>query len=411
MPEEAVLERPVTPPINPLSSAFESDDFLRGLGQAMKEDGVNDPELKVPEKLPEKKVEEPKVVLKDDKGKPAENKTSTDAKEDDEPDDIKKASEATQSSWKKLKLSKKTIEQERDKWKADYDKTAVELKTVREQADAASKSVPKELNLAENPEYLRIKKEAEEYSKRLEELDVERHPKFVAHFEGRINQQLEIAKRLAGDKGVDIMKLPPGVYRDEQIETLALELSPVKQAQLATVVTRMDEISMERSSEIARAKESYKTIKEQETMAEKSLQSQRENVFKTALTAASDNANGVSVYQPKDGDEEWNKALRERVQLAGAIYGGKLKPEDAANAALWSAAAPALLSLYRNEKASFDTQKTELTNRVQALEKEIQDLRVASPKPGGDNTVTDKRVDGPGGIDQLVDGASEFLSR
>ena len=327
------LEQPATEqPINPMSSAFSTPEFKSSIANLFPDEPPDEaiaaPTTKPPEPPPTPapakapaKAEPPKVETKSDDAIP-------ELPESEIPAEIK--SPKARDNFKKQHHAKVLAERERDKFKADYQKAFDDLKAARGEIDTFKSAAPKELNLAENPEYQRLKAEAEEYSKRIQQLEVRKHPKFEEHFNGRINAQMEIAKRVGGDKAAAILKLPAGEYRDEKLEELAAELTPVKAAQVAGVASRLDEINAEMEAEITKATENYKVIKEQQAQSERATQSTRESAFKNILAAASEN----ELFKPKEGDEAWNKGVQERIALAEKIYNGKMKPEEAAHAAL-----------------------------------------------------------------------------
>ena len=87
------------------------------------------------------------------------------------------------------------------------------------------------------------------------------------------------------------------------------------------------------------------------------------------LAEAQDN---VPMYQLREGDEEWNTGVRERVQLAKKILLEQNSFEDAATAALWAASGGALLE-----------QNAALTEHNRRMNAELEKLKGAEPSSHG----------------------------
>lgn len=188
-----------------------------------------------------------------------------------------------------------------------------------------------------------LQQERDTLSERVRLLDVERHPEFVKKYEGKINGVFNSVKSLVGSDGerlVGLLKSPESDYRNSQIDDIVEGLSPSKKAKLGALIVKYDEINSERASEISEAKSDYDAIISK-------YQQDNEEGTKVALESASktwakvsENARALEIFEPRDGDEEWNGELNERLSLAQQIFNGENSEEDLAKAALWAAAAP-----------------------------------------------------------------------
>ena len=188
-----------------------------------------------------------------------------------------------------------------------------------------------------------LQEERDALSERVRLLDVERHPEFVKKYEGKINGVFESVKSLVGSDGerlVGLLKSPESDYRNSQIDDIVEGLSPSKKAKLGALIVKYDEINGERSAEISEAKSDYDAIISK-------YQQDNEEGTKAALESASktwakvsENARALEIFEPREGDEEWNGELNERLNLAQQIFNGENSEEDLAKAALWAAAAP-----------------------------------------------------------------------
>jgi hypothetical protein len=247
----------------------------------------------------------------------AEAPTSTDA-DSDIPETIKSTKAA--DAFRKIKEEKALLAKQLDELKSG--KTAnpnyeAQLKTLQEERDALSERV-------------RI-------------LDVERHPEFVKKYEGKINGVFDSVKNLVGSDGerlVGLLKSPESDYRNSQIDDIVEGLSPSKKAKLGALIVKYDEINGEKASEISEAKSDYDAIISK-------YQQDNEQGTKAALESAtktwakvSENARALEIFEPREGDDEWNGELNQRLSLAQQIFNGENSEEDLAKAALWAAAAP-----------------------------------------------------------------------
>jgi hypothetical protein len=188
-----------------------------------------------------------------------------------------------------------------------------------------------------------LQQERDALSERVRILDVERHPEFVKKYEGKINGVFDSVKSLVGSDGerlVGLLKSPESDYRNSQIDDIVEGLSPSKKAKLGALIVKYDEINNEKASEISEAKADYDAIISK-------YQQDNEQGTKAALESAtktwqkvSENARALEIFEPRDGDEEWNGELNERLSLAQQIFNGENSEEDLAKAALWAAAAP-----------------------------------------------------------------------
>ena len=227
-------------------------------------------------------------------------------------------------------------------------KAAEAFRKIKEEKAALAKQL-EEIKSAKNPsedyetKLKTLSEEREALSERLRLLDIERHPEFVKKYEGRINNVFESVKGLVGSDGdrlVSLLKAPESDYRNSQIDDIVDQLSPAKKAKLGALIVKHDEIQNERASEIAEAKSDYESIiskyqQDESTNTKAAL----EEANKT-WSKVSENARALEIFEPRDGDDEWNSELTQRMDLARQIFNGENSEEDLAKAALWAAAAP-----------------------------------------------------------------------
>ena len=227
-------------------------------------------------------------------------------------------------------------------------KAADAFRKIKEEKAQLSKQLEefkagKSLSLNSEAQLKTLQEERDALSERVRLLDIERHPEFVKKYEGKINSVFESVKGLVGTDGerlVGLLKSPESDYRNSQIDDIVDGLSPSKKAKLGALIVKYDEINGERSAEISEAKSDYDAIISK-------YQQDNEEGTKAALESASktwakvsENARALEIFEPREGDEEWNGELNQRLSLAQQIFNGENSEEDLAKAALWAAAAP-----------------------------------------------------------------------
>jgi hypothetical protein len=188
-----------------------------------------------------------------------------------------------------------------------------------------------------------LQEERDALSERVRLLDIERHPEFVKKYEGKINSVFESVKGLVGTDGerlVGLLKSPESDYRNSQIDDIVEGLSPSKKAKLGALIVRYDEINSEKAAEMSEAKSDYDAIiSKYQQDNEQGTRAALESANKT-WAKVSENARALEIFEPREGDEEWNGELNQRLSLAQQIFNGENSEEDLAKAALWAAAAP-----------------------------------------------------------------------
>ena len=231
----------------------------------------------------------------------------------------------------------------------------------------------------EDPRIAVLSKEREELSERLRLVEITQHPQFKAYYDGKINTQVEMAKKIVGPDNAEaiasLLKLPDNEYRQQRLDELVTTLSPIAQSRIGGVLNQLQEIEMDREGQIQKAKTDYaamqeKTKKDQETARTTNLQ-KAESMFTTALSVVQNpkDKDGLFVFQKRDGDEEWNKGVDETVKTAKDLLFGTQPPEQLMKAALHAAALPVMAKRYQ-----------EAQDKIKALEDQVAGLTAAQPR-------------------------------
>lgn len=227
----------------------------------------------------------------------------------------------------------------------------------------------------------RLKKENEEYSTRLAVTDVVSHPKFQAHFKGRMDEQMdEIRTIFEKDKAEEVIKaldLPEGDFKKMRLEELINDMTPFENSQFGGVLKELRKIERDRIAAIADAKaKKEKLDAETKTAAEKRF-SDNKKVFSEVIREAQDPKGGIATYQLRDGDDKWNAGVKERVKVAERLlFGGPdVDPKEIMRGALDAAAFPALMQSYINDRKALESE-------IAKLQAQVKELSAAQPAPG-----------------------------
>lgn len=184
------------------------------------------------------------------------------------------------------------VEKERDAIKAERD-------AIKAEIDKAKASGP-------SPELDQLRKQLDETTKtrdaldnQLKVVDLANHPKFKEYYANGIKSQIDRAKAIVGTDNADriekVLSLPDSDYRTEQLDAIASDLSPIKSGTLAAIVARIGDLSSERDSELAKARENAGRIQAEREGQAVARQKQTEDMVSTTIAEirASDEFKGV----------------------------------------------------------------------------------------------------------------------
>lgn len=290
-------------------------------------------------------------------------------------------------------------------WKAFKEARAAQIKekekeisTIRAQLDDYKKKAETKVEVP--PEFENIKKERDELSERLRVADIVNHPKFKAYFDNKTNAQLELAKRIVGnelaDKAVRLLSLPESDYRKEQLESFVAELSPFDQSRLGGVVNALNEIGLEKQAEIEKATKDYQAIKSREeserTTAQQKAQENARKAYQNAVSKAQDAKEGLFVYQLRENDPDWNKAVQERLQGVEKLLStppDQIQPEAVATIALYATALPEVLKSHYTVLKENEQLKAQIAGLTKAAPKAV--TRTATDTRGTNAPVTPEK--------------------
>jgi hypothetical protein len=263
---------------------------------------------------------------------------------------------------------------------ANFKKIKQDRDNARRELEELRKSV--EDNKGSSAEVDHLRKERDELSSELKVSAIERHPEFKRKYEEKAGVLLQQAKTMVGvgqgDNITSLMFAPESDERTERLDDIFSELPVSKQARLANIISEMDRIQDERQAELSSASATYDQLMESDRTNRSNVQQGNNKLF----DEVSESARNLEMYKKKDGDEEWNNGVEERMALARRIYTGQSSPEELVLASCWAAAAPQYREAYGAQM--------EVNRRLKA---QIKELTGASPSVTADGTDMDSPED------------------
>jgi hypothetical protein len=199
----------------------------------------------------------------------------------------------------------------------------------------------------ERKEYDTIKKQNSELLDRMQQIAVEKDPRFENYFKTKTDTAIALARQAVGDSHSErvskLLQLPDSDWRTEQLEAVMSELGPTRQSRLGAAIVEMDRIALERSTAIAKSRDNWEAMQKADRDERQSQKQKFESTFQDRLHKWSDPEKGLAVFQKKDGDEAHNAEVDKRIQYARNILNMNVTPDEFSKAALWAASAPGLL--------------------------------------------------------------------
>ena len=185
-----------------------------------------------------------------------------------------------------------------------------------------------------------VQQERDELSKRLRVTNIERHPEFERKYSAKINAAVEQAKGVVGEENAEriekLLNMGESEYRTNALEDLFSELSQSKSAVMGAIIQRVGEINAERAGALADSENTYAEIVRQQDETHKAHIASSDAVFSEIQKEASN----IELYQPREGDNEWNLEIDARVAQAKKIFSGDNDQHSLARASFWAASGP-----------------------------------------------------------------------
>lgn len=284
---------------------------------------------------------------------------------DDAPDNL---SEKGKENWKSLKAAKLDFE---NKFKGSEEKLTKLLADFEELKKTATQ--PK----ADNGEVDSLRKQLEEYSTIVRQLNVENHPKFKAHFENRTNQALELAKAAVGptqsEKAMAIMKMADGSEKDSALDMFIDELPRHRQSLFGAALAEFDKVKLERVSAIRQETDNYARTQAEMTAKQQEQQQVSVKQRDEILAKSKETALSMEGFKTIEGNEEHNKSVATRVKFIDDFFHGRVDPKLIPTI-------PALIGDYTDV---MNRRMPALQSENTKLKEQLQAFQAGNPNPGG----------------------------
>lgn len=304
----------------------------------------------------------PKTEQRQEATKPTEAKPESKAEAATEEAFPEYKQPRTSDDWKKFKTARKQRE----------DELSAERDTIRKEKDELTEKMKGLSSVTDAAEYKAIKEERDKLSEQLRLEAVVRHPKFKAHFDGRVNEQIEIAKSIVGNEKAEqiakLLQLPDGDWKKQQIRDFVSELDIMEQGQIGSVVTQLRIIDTQKQTAITEAAKDYDSMtakqKETERQAQEAGQKQISGLIDAGIKAVTDSAKGHPVFQKRDGDTAWNAAVEKRIEtVKHLLTGNDVSKEKIFETAIHAVAYHQVLNDYN----SLQSEHNKLKEQIKAL--------------------------------------------
>lgn len=196
---------------------------------------------------------------------------------------------------------------------------------------------------------------------------VEFDPEFHTKYETRSKAVADTLKMgLQDDKAfekiVAAVQLPEGAYKQAQLLEVMESLNDLQKMEVMQAYQEIRKIANERNSELTQSRQKYAELQKGKQDEAAAVNVRLGKAFDAATARLQDAKEGVFLFQPKEGDDEWNKGVTERTAMAKHIFEGQFSSdEDRANAAFWAAAGVPLLQDALATKKELAEVKAQLT--------------------------------------------------
>jgi hypothetical protein len=300
---------PDAPTLAPPAQALK--DFMGALSAELP-----NPQIGTPANIPNKdKLVEPEPPKEPDKEPPKEPQKEPAKEPAREP-------VTTEDKWPRSADQWKEFKKVRDSKYAEYE---TRIKTLESERDDAKKTTA--TPATESSEYKSLQEERDALSERLKVVDVTQHPRFQAYFGDKRKAQIDVARSIVGKERADqiakILEMPEGEYKDTQLDEFTADLTSMAAARIGGVVNSLAILENERQGEIKKSQENFRQMQETEAKRVADQGVMLNKAVDSVLLAAQNAKNGHPAFQKREGQEEWNKAVDQRVQVVRNLFSGK----------------------------------------------------------------------------------------
>lgn len=224
----------------------------------------------------------------------------------------------------------KVVETQRDEFRTKWEteqKRAAEL-----EAKLAAAAVP--------PELESWKTRAEKAEEIVKQVAIAHTPEFKRAFTSKITELQTEAKEAVGaehaDKIAKLLKAPPSEHRDEQIESIAEELSSYKQVSLNRAYSELKRTERERDAELSKSDENIGKLEELHAEQNRQEIAKRRQQTILALQNELPKFSFLPEFRTVEGNAEHNAIVSENTKTVQHIVTSDLPPEERARIAVYA---------------------------------------------------------------------------
>jgi hypothetical protein len=271
--------------------------------------------------------------------------------------------------------------------KRAHEAEARAAKLVKVEAEAAQWRAKAE---APNGEIGKLKEELAQMDELVRQTNLIAHPKFKAAFEAPIAAKIDELKAMVGTKGpelIELLDIPAGKFRSEQLSELMGEMDQdFDKLNLVGAIRELDVLKKARAAELSNWKENSSRLAETEKKKSEEVAGRRKAEVESAINAAlsrfTDPEHGFELYREVEGQEEWNKKVKERIATVRNVSSADLTPQDISEMAAAAIAAPEYRKLFLAQRAL-----------VGKLKAQLKDLNGAGPTIPAAGDINPKNFD------------------
>ena len=289
--------------------------------------------------------------------------------DDPAPPEIK--TEEGKKGWKEWKAKHDQTVKERDEFQKKYTETESSLKG---QLDQITKDLAEAKKLMVDPKEIEaMKAERDDLRLRLKIKDVQADPSWASEIEAPYQAALsELRMNVPKDQRDALERLalqPPSEARNNAIDEIVNDLSPLKQYTVAGVLKQIEAVSAKRNALMADQKalaeryDAFQKSRQEQSSAEQ--RQQLESAIDNVMKLATDPEKGLGVFRPVDSTPEAKKAADAAASKARDWASLDLDPKTRANLAAWAVQGEMsvkLLSAAHEEITKLQAQVNKLTN-------------------------------------------------
>jgi hypothetical protein len=262
-----------------------------------------------------------------------------------------------------------------------------ELSTIKAEYEKA-KTTPATAPV-DNTAIETMRKERDELVEQIRQLDVEKDPIIKQQFDTKLDSLRARAKTYVSPEQQDALdfalRIPEGPLRKARLKDIYDSLESYEAVQLATLVSRLDDVSADREAQVGLMRSKYGELQNWRKENEIKVRKEFEGVFEQQVETMRRDPS-MAILQPIPGNDQHNKMVEGVLNAARSQYQGKLPADQLARNAVFSAMTPFIVQHAMN-----------VTKELAEAQEKLKKIESASPgfEESGGKVATEVSDDGP----------------